>query len=120
MKRNLPIPLDYVNRHLTGQPLFMYLWFIWLISCFLIGFAADASSNDRFSARAQVYYWIWLCALVLLIIRLIALLFNNEDRKWLLSVQRDTESAPPRTDFRILVRVVPILGLIIVLEYLLF
>lgn len=118
--QKLSYPLRYITAHLTGRPVHTYLWVLWAIGCWTLVLVTISRGNGRFAGGAAIYALIGAIAFLLFLVRFLWLLSNEEDRAWLRTVYSMADKNGTRLDARIVVRIVPFLGLIVLIEYYLF
>jgi hypothetical protein len=111
--RRLPPSVKYVNQRLTGQPVVTALWYICMLTIFAALYKLDSGRGVR--GECIMYGIITFDAAA--IIGLLVVAKDKEGRMWLLEKYDDGDCAPVDNASRIVIRLLPILGLIVMAEY---
>ena len=114
-EHSLPPFISYINARLTGRPLHTA---IWLISMLLI-IASIYKLNVHRSGRGDIIMVIAFLYAFVVAVALISVAARTEGRRWLLEKYEDGESRSASSGSRTVVRLLPLLGLIVIAEYLL-
>ena len=119
LNRELDPILRYVNDRLTRRPIHAYLWAIWAwaFQAFLLW---KLGKMESASAPAKALGLSIMAAAVALffLVRLITLLCSELDREWLFTEMPYRNPEPVSSGSRIFVRIIPVIGLIAVVQYL--
>jgi len=113
-ERGLPPSLSYLNRRLTGQPLFTAIWLVYVLTVTAAVYALDSGRGTRGT-------FIMCCILVfdfIVVFAVLSVAVREGGRKWLLSKYDDGDCAPVSKASQAFVRILPFLGLVVVAEYL--
>ena len=116
--RRLPPFLSYIAARLGGRPLEAFLWYFCVFSmCGGMGMPEVLSGN-----QTSTEFWVVtvFCALdfVALCAIMLSIAMNDGGWRWLLTDYRDEQNNAVDSGSRFLVRMIPVMGLIVVVEYL--
>jgi hypothetical protein len=109
--------MAYITARLTGRPLYALVWLIWLsIVVMLVGVQCFNIGGD-FRSQALILILIGAAGLVLYMGGLIEALTRRTGRTWLMSVCHDEKDERIHPSSRLIVWLVPLLGLFFISEY---
>ena len=112
-ERRLPPFLSYINARLTGRPLHTGIWVVVMLLTFFGIYILD-SGRGRRGDFIMYIIGLYLCVVVA---ALVSLGIRAEGRKWLLSVYDDGGGTSVTPFSRIVIRLLPVFGLGVVVEY---
>lgn len=119
--RELSPILSYINDRLTRRPFHAYLWAAW-VTAFqaILLWHLGTLEHDRLTSEALFFSAIGAVAALLFLGRLVMLLCSPFDREWLFTETPYRNPQPVSVTSLILVRAIPILGLVVIFEFLIF
>jgi hypothetical protein len=116
-KRELPPFMVYLTARLTGRPLHTILWLIAQLLVFVLILMLESNLEGSHSAIAKGLAW-WLILLMLILLTvLVSTAIRKEGRHWLLAKYDNGDGKPVGAGSRVVVRCLPLFGLIVILEY---
>jgi hypothetical protein len=116
-ERRLPVFLAYLNARLSGMPLLMIFWFLWMLltSAFILTKMPGLTRSDRNIASTEIAVAGLGVALFLFV--LASAIGRKAGRKWLVcDIDRDSRMQAGFFS-RWAIRIIPVLSLLIILEY---
>ena len=114
-ERGLSPIFSYINARLTKRPLHTGIWTTLMLIILASILKLDA---DRGNMGDALIFVVSLYAFIV-VIALISTAIRAEGRRWLLERYEDRESGSVSAGSRIFVRLLPLVGLIVIGEYLL-
>jgi hypothetical protein len=119
--RELSPILSYINDRLTQRPFHAYLWLIWIMALqAIVLWHVGTAEHDRLTAKSLFLAAIAAMIMLFFIGRLAMLLCSSCDREWLFTKMPCRAAQPITTSSVALVRVIPLLGVIYICEFLFF
>jgi len=115
--RKLPAAIRYLTLRLTGRPLYAFLWIIWEILASILLLVQKPFTRGSDALEARIGALILIVILGIVLIAFLSVLTRGSARVWLMEKYHDDETETVTSGSCLVVRLVPLVALIAVLEY---
>lgn len=111
-ERGLPPFINYVNARLSGRPLHAAMWVLLMLAT---GVAVYRLDENR-GLLGDVIIFVMMLFMVVVLTALLSVAIRQQGRDWLLKKHEDGKSGNVSKGSRVIVRLLPVLGVAVAVE----